>query len=75
MYYKVVNKNLTSAYVGSRDNLKALCITYKVGEWTYPEIKGTDLMVFSDLNSAVSFLKNSGWGEVIFECEICKSDA
>lgn len=69
-YYKVVNDDLSSAYVGSLYGTKSLSVTYKIGEWVEPNIKGTDLMVFSDLESARNFLNDKGWGTKIFTCEV-----
>jgi len=66
-YYKVVqniNGRLHSAIHSS------IGPEYIPGEWVEPLIEGTQLMVFSDLNSAMCFSGSSI--NLIWECEIEK---
>lgn len=60
MYYKVVNKDMSSAYVGSNfvyDSEK-IKVYYKINKWVQPKIKGSKLMVFDSLEKAENFIKN-----------------
>lgn len=71
MYYKVVNSDMSSAYVGSscvyfNDKIK---VFYKINRWINPKIKGTKLMVFDSLASAEKF-RNKGWGDYIYRCQV-----
>lgn len=72
MYYKVVNDNMSSAYIGSGciGNYKELIIYYKIDDWVKPRIKGSKLMVFDSLENAQYFMDHCGWGYYIFKCEV-----
>lgn len=71
MYYKVVNSNLSSAFISSGMVLNSIHFTvlYKINEWVEPTIKGSKLMVFDSLEEAENFLNIFGWGDVIYKCE------
>lgn len=66
-YYKVIRniKGKLHSAVHSRIGPE-----YIPGKWVEPTIKGTQLMVFSDLNSAMLF--SGSLIDVIWECEIEK---
>lgn len=68
-YYKVVSENLKSARASR--NFDSLSINYKIGEWVEPHLKGSNLMVFSNLLDAKAFA-NIYIGDRIFECEVLK---
>lgn len=70
MYYKVVNIDLSSAYIGSISNGSKLQVYYKLNDWVEPHIKGSKLMVFDSLKSAEEFMTVYGWGSRIYRCEV-----
>jgi hypothetical protein len=76
-FYKVVTKDLKSAWLGSTSEIIDLAVDYKLDEWVYP-MKDTQLMVFSDLDAARRW-STRGWSTFIycefyiFECKIKKS--
>jgi len=69
MYYKVLNSDLSSAYISNLYfNTEDIVVKYKINQFVYPNILGSKLMVFSDLSSARLF--RCSWGIKIFKCEI-----
>lgn len=64
IYYKVVHEDLKS--IVARNTM--LCTQYKIGEWVYPNVKYTDLMVFDNMYSAMTFREGSG--RKVFECVV-----
>jgi len=65
IYYKVVRLNLCSALSGYLPPI--FTVKYKIGEWVYPNIPKTKLMVFRNLNQAINF---AGIGNHIYSCAI-----
>jgi hypothetical protein len=72
MYYKVVNSDFSSAYVGSdyAYSCEKLKVYYKIDDWVEPKIKGSKLMVFDSLENAQYFMDHCGWGVYIYKCEV-----
>jgi len=73
MYYKVVEYNMESAFVGShlfKLADKKLSVHYKINDWTIPNFPGSKLMVFSDIEYAKNFKYILGWGNHIYTCEV-----
>jgi len=72
MYYKVVNSDMSSAYVGSSDRkpMHFAKVIYKEGEWVEPVIEGTYLMVFKSHLDAKTWSWDNMWGTYIYECEV-----
>ena len=64
IYYKVVCWDLTSIVAKNT----TLCTQYKIGEWVYPNVKYTDLMVFDNMYSAMTF--REGPNSRVFECVV-----
>lgn len=65
IYYKVVTSKLRSIVHG---NNSILSVQYKLNEWVTPHIKGSSLLVFSNLERAKMFAQ--GWGGCIYECKV-----
>jgi len=63
VYYKVVKNNLCSAVSWKLPS--RFIVQYKIGEWVYPNIPKTRLMVFKNLNRAQIFSNSSS---IIFTC-------
>lgn len=63
IFYKVINGYHSSI---SMKNSK-YSVDYKIGEWVYPKISGSDLMVFDTLKNARNIFKSYGF---IYECEV-----
>ena len=68
-YYKVVDPHLKSSRIWGTIGNQQLETQYSVGNWTYPNVKNTNLMVFDTLKQARDF-KSYYSDEKIFECEI-----
>jgi len=56
IYYKVVSYDLCSILY--RYLPREFIVQYKIGEWIYPKVKNTKLMVFDNLASASRFAPN-----------------
>lgn len=80
IYYKVVcidkkdNSLKSWSYGNGRlsnfyPELPNFVITYKIGEWVYPKIDGSNLMVFNSFQAAVDF-RQIPYGSSIFSCHI-----
>ena len=75
MYYKVVNNDLSSAYIGSNyffSNQEDLVVFYKINEWVYPRLSGSQLMVFNSYANARNYMLSYNLGNNIFKCEVLK---
>lgn len=77
IYYKVLTQELKSVISRNRpleDRFitENLIIQYKINEWTYPKVNGTNLMCFSKLSSAKDFINKLGWriNVKIFKCTV-----
>lgn len=75
IYYKVVTHNLQSCIINEKylntDN-KKYCVTYKEGEFVYPILKNSKLMVFNTFNDASYFIRNKYEDNFIYSCHILK---
>lgn len=65
--YSVIGSYQTGA---SSKAVQDFCIQYKINEWTYPKVNGTNLMCFSKLSSAKDFAISPGkrFRYKIFKC-------
>ncbi len=59
-YYKVItlkHRRLSRmcVYKSAMVSDPQFCVTYDMGKWTYPNVKGTKLFVFDNLKSALRF--------------------
>lgn len=75
MFYKVLTSNLESCTMQKSFEDKNVpidfVVQYKVGEWVFPKVPSSKLMVFNKLSNAKYFLDNYRHnGGVIYECEI-----
>ncbi len=52
VYWKVITKNRWSIFTANR----SLRVKYPVGEWAYPQLEGSKLMVFKRLSAARDFM-------------------
>jgi hypothetical protein len=69
-YYKVVaniDNKLQSAcrHINFPEEFR---VTYEIGKWIEPRVKGTRLFIFKDFDCAKKFASDN-WGEV-YECEV-----
>jgi len=67
-YYKAVTPKLQSAL--SKDLPQPLVVTYEPNKWVKPNIKGTKLMVWTDKDKAISFMKEFCWCGQVWEVEV-----
>lgn len=70
-YFKVVTRNLTSAWIGRGSNslVKDFVVQYKINEFVKPKVG--QLMVFESLDDAKSWQENQGnVGLHIYECKV-----
>ena len=72
LFYKVVNEDLTSCCRNPNFPLKYK-VRYKIGEFVKPNIDGTRLFVFKNLDDVNEFLSNvflekEFWS--VYECEV-----
>ena len=66
IYYKVVKDNLTSMTVDEPQ----YTISYKLGEWVEPQIKGSFIFIFKSLSDVRICILANGWRNYkIYECE------
>ena len=62
--YSDVGTNNLYSVIGSRQTdasskaVRDFSIEYKINEWTYPKVNGTNLMCFSKLSSAKDFINS-----------------
>jgi hypothetical protein len=60
IYWKVIRKKSRSSAIITNRNVK---VKYPVGEWVKPQVAGSELMVFSELNRAKQWATSMecGW--------------
>lgn len=76
--YSDVGTNNLYSVIGSRQTdasskaVRDFSIEYKINEWTYPKVNGTNLMCFSKLSSAKDFINTLGEriNLKIFKCTV-----
>jgi len=64
-YYKVVSFDLKSYLY--KHLPKEFVVKYEIGEWVYPKVEGTKLMVFNNLKDARKFCY---FGSHVYNCMI-----
>ena len=84
IYYKVVSDDLKSfvvnplnagyGHIEDKHIYNKFVIQYKIGEWIGPNVKGTKIMCFSNIDSARNFLRSEACasffiGGKIFKCQ------
>ncbi len=66
MYYKCTTRYRKSLLAHTNEKFRVI---YKFKKWVYPQIEGTKLFVFDNLQSAIDFC-GSDYFKRIFECEV-----
>jgi hypothetical protein len=74
-YYKVVRPtNNPDVYLSAISaSSRKIVLSYRIGQWTQPKIKGSDLFCFDNLQAAKLFLSSlscSGKSFFLFEVEV-----
>lgn len=68
-YYKWVTNHFTSAFTGNYKKSQ-LIVQYGINRWVYPNIKDSQLMCFNDLSCAQAWKTATGFGRLLYECEV-----
>jgi hypothetical protein len=71
-YYKVVWEN--EGYHSALIDAPELAVDYVVGEWVYPKLTGTPLLVYGERQPALDFVAASPH-YAVFVCEVIKPRA